>query len=27
MAASALDAFADDVRAHAAGLACLGGGP
>jgi NADH:ubiquinone oxidoreductase subunit F (NADH-binding) len=27
MAASALDAFADDVQAHAAGLACLGGGP
>jgi NADH:ubiquinone oxidoreductase subunit F (NADH-binding) len=27
MAASALSAFADDVRAHAAGLACLGGRP
>jgi NADH:ubiquinone oxidoreductase subunit F (NADH-binding) len=27
MAASALDAFADDVRAHAAGQACLGGRP
>jgi len=27
MAASALDAFADDVRAHASGQACLGGRP